>query len=144
MATDADKDGALRRSILDDFTSSLESQPGMTPATRREATQLLDQALQDAANQPKSPAEVLAGWRQTVDQWNGHLEVMQKREEISATDAADIFRQFDQITQTLQGIQQGEPAVAAETAVVEAFAAPLPQGMPMEVAMALGQSVRKP
>jgi hypothetical protein len=143
MTADAEKDhAAYRQSVLDEFTASLKDEPGMPPAARRQVTQLFEQALQDAASQPRKPAEVLADWAQSVSAWNGNLEAMQKRGELSATDAADMSRQFDEITRTLQNIQadSGEEDSMAETT----SAAPLPQGMPADVAQALGRSVRKP
>jgi uncharacterized membrane protein YccC len=142
MATDADKQGSARRAVLDDFTTSLDSQSEMTPAARSQATALFDQALQDAANAPKSTEEVLADWNRTTDDWIANLEAMQKRGEVSATDVADIVRQFDDVTRNLRAIRQREENRA--NAGHGEPAAELPHGMPSDVARAFEQQLRKP
>ena len=144
MATEAGKNHAAdQQAALDDFNTSME-QSDVSPEARKQAAQLFEQALQDAADHPKTTAEVLEDWRATVSQWNEHFEALQKRGDISATDAADIFRQFEQITQTLQDFQDGESNAVGETPAAPEAAPPLPQGMPAEVAAALGRSVHKP
>lgn len=143
MATEAGKNHtADQQAALDDFNTSLE-QSDVSPETRKHAAKLFEEALQDAAEHPKTAAEVLQDWQETVGQWNEQFEAMQKRGEISATDAADVFRQFEQITQTLQGFQNAESNVIGEAPVAQGVPTPLPQGMPADVAAALGRSVHK-
>lgn len=140
MSTEANEQGSARQAVLDDFTASLQGQSGMPPAARRETAQLFEQALQDAASLRRTSEEVLDDWTRTTDEWGARLEAMQKRDEISATDVADIIRQFDDVTRNLQAIRQRSQAHVD----ADERAAPLPQGMPSDVARAFEQQLRKP
>ncbi|HEV2679955.1 MAG TPA: hypothetical protein VGV14_05610 [Rhodanobacter sp.] len=140
MATEANKQGSARQAVLDDFTTSLQGQSKMPPAARHETAQLFEQALQDAAGQCRTPEEVLDDWTRTTDEWSARLEAMQKRDEISATDVADIIRQFDDVTHNLRAIQQRSQAHTD----TDERTVPLPQGMPSDVARAFEQQLRKP
>lgn len=140
MSTEANQQGSARRAVLDDFASSLQDQAEMPPAARRDTAQLFEQALQDAAGQRRTPQEVLDDWTGTTATWSERLRAMQARNEISATDVADIIRQFDEVTRNLQAIC----ARSAAQDAADGHAAALPQGMPSDVARAFEQQLRKP
>lgn len=141
MVNEEDNRNDLVRSVFEEFTASLEGESDITPAARREAVQLFDQALQDAANQSKTPEEVLTDWEQTTREWGAYLQAMQKRGEISATGVADVARQFDEVAQNLRAIRQRNENPSADAN--DRPAAPLPQGMPSDLARAFEQKLQK-
>lgn len=141
MVNEEDKQNDVVRSVFEEFTASLEGESDITPAARREAAQLFDQALQDAANQSKTPEEVLTDWEQTTRDWGTYLQGMQTRGEISATGVADIVRQFDEVAQNLRAIRQRSENASAEA--TDTPATPLPQGMPPDLARAFEQKLQK-
>lgn len=141
MINEEDRQNDVVRSVFEEFTASLEGESDITPAARREAAQLFDQALQDAANQSKTPEEVLTDWEQTTRDWSTYLQAMQTRGEISATGVANIVRQFDEVAQNLRAIRQRSENSSAEA--VDRPATPLPQGMPSDLARAFEQKLQK-
>jgi hypothetical protein len=141
MVNEEDNQNDVVRSVFDEFTASLEGESDVTPAARREATQLFEQALQDAASQSKTPEEVLVDWEKTTSTWSAYLEAMQKRGEISATGVADIVRQFDEVAKNLRAIRQRSQDASAQAA--DSPATPLPQGMPSDLARAFEQKLQR-
>lgn len=141
MVNEEDNQNDVVRSVFEEFTASLEGESDITPAARREAAQLFEQALQDAATQSKTPEEVLTDWEQTTRDWSVYLEAMQQRGEINATGVADIVRQFDEVALNLRAIRQRSQD--ASDHVVDSPATPLPQGMPSDLARAFEQKLQR-
>ncbi|KRE94464.1 hypothetical protein ASG87_17840 [Frateuria sp. Soil773] len=131
MSSNAD-DPAFRQAMLDRLESALQDHPDLPPALRANAMQQFDQALKQAADNPRSPAEVLAAWNETAADWQTLVGTLQQQGEVSATDAGELFRQFDQVRQTLQDLPEADAGTAPG-----AQAAALPQGMPAELARAM-------
>lgn len=59
-------------------------------------------ALQENEANPKPVAQVLAEWEETAGMLREQVDAMQKNGEITATEAADLCRQYDEITHNLQ------------------------------------------
>lgn len=131
MSSDAD-DPAFRQAMLDRLETALQDYPDLPPALRANAMRQFDEALQQAAEHPKSSAEVLAAWTDTATDWQSLIGTLQQQGEVSATDAGELFRQFDQVRQTLQEL----PDTGSDAAPASEASA-LPQGMPAELARAI-------
>lgn len=134
MSPDQNATSRLRQTMLDYMDETLKEQ-NIPPEVRQSALQEFDQAMTDAKDNPKPPATILAEWQESAESLREQLEAMQKNGDISATESSDLSRSFDNITQTLETLQQPPNDASAEKAEPTA----LPQGMPQEVAAALAQ-----
>lgn len=136
MPTDPNDTAQLRRDLLDRVEKTLGRQD-LSPEARQEALDEFERALQEAGDNPKSTADVLAEWQDSSTLLREQLDAMQKNGDMSATELADMSRNFDAITDALSRLQQ-EPANHTGTSTNSA-SAPLPQGMPQELADKLTQ-----
>lgn len=134
MSTDAES-SPFHQSMLDDLKQALQEDGELSTEARNSAMHEFDQALQQAAANPKPISDVLADWNGTVADLRQRIEAMQQNEEITATDAGDMLRQFDEVTRTLESIQD-DGAVQDGTPPVSA-GSELPSGMPADLAMKL-------
>ncbi len=99
---------ATRQKVLDYLEDCLKDDPGIPLDARQDAMALIDDALKDAAANPKPAREVLADWEQTRQSLQEQIEARQRNGEITATDAADLYRGYDEITRNLESMAREE------------------------------------
>ncbi len=136
MSTDPNDTAQLRQDLLDRVEKTLGRQD-LSPEARQEALDEFERALQEAGDNPKSTADVLAEWQDSSTLLREQLDAMQKNGDMSATELADMSRNFDAITDALSQLQQA-PTNHTETLTNNA-SVPLPQGIPQELADKLTQ-----
>ena len=110
MTHDTHHDGT-RQKVLDYLEDCLKDDPGIPMDARESALALVDGALQDAAAHPKPAAEVLADWELTRQSLQEQIEAKHRNGAITATDAADLYRGYDDITRNLESMvkEQAKP-----------------------------------
>lgn len=137
MSSEETDTSNLRQTMLDYLDDVLRERE--VPSQLRQSTlQEFEQAMQDAEEHPKSVTEVMADWQESAESLRTQLRTMEENGEISATESADLTRQFDKITDTFETVQRSSGNVTEKPAA-EGRATALPQGMPEEVAAALKQ-----
>ncbi len=122
------------QAVLDGLNAALGDEQRLSPAGHALARRVFAEAVQRAVDHPRTPAEILAEWRDNVGGLQAQVEARRRSGELTATDAAELLRQFDGITEGLEYLHQRQ---AGGANAVEATQSGLPQGMPVELALAL-------
>lgn len=100
MPTDHDTP-SLPQAAVEYLSDALENDRDIPLDVRESVLAQFKDALRESEANPKSAAEVLADWEKTSDMLREQVDAMQKNDEITATEAADLLRQYDEITRNL-------------------------------------------
>lgn len=139
MSSEETDTSSLRQSMMDYLDEVLKERE-IPPQLRQSTLQEFEQAMQDAKSHPKPVAEVMTDWQESAGLLRAQLKTMEESGDISATESADLSRQFDKITDTLETMRRPSDSPIVEAAEDgESRTTTLPQGMPKEVAAALKQ-----
>lgn len=128
-----------RQTLLAQIEASLGEQPDLPPAGREAILKRFAEAWDEQANRPPpASGDVLANWLDAVGTLNSLVESLQRNEKMSATEASDLSRQFDEVTQTLQELHERGQGRPAQTAAAAPPSPGLPQGVPANLTGLLG------
>lgn len=101
---------ATHQKVMDYLEQCLSDDPGVPLDAKQNTMAMIDGALKDAAENPKPADEVLADWERTRQSLQDQIDARQRNGEITATDAADLYRGYDDITRNLESMARGQAA----------------------------------